>query len=109
MLYLVNSRCVLNVLAVALLASTALTTSINHNLSQLVNHDCLHPCRRLIVVVAVVDQDSFELACDFHQMYSTPCKSEDEGEASGWKRCLSCAVLFLVLASRSPMQVVVGQ
>mmetsp|Transcript_52543 Transcript_52543/g.104313 ORF Transcript_52543/g.104313 Transcript_52543/m.104313 type:complete len:464 (+) Transcript_52543:63-1454(+) len=59
---------------------------------------------KLLVEYHLHEKDAFELAQDYHSMYETPCKKDDDGDTDGWKHCLSCAVLFLVLAPRTPAQ-----
>lgn len=58
----------------------------------------------LLVEVFLREKDALELAQAYHAMASTPCKADDEGDASGWRHCVKGAVLFLVLAPRSPAQ-----
>mmetsp|Transcript_6489 Transcript_6489/g.8394 ORF Transcript_6489/g.8394 Transcript_6489/m.8394 type:complete len:459 (+) Transcript_6489:31-1407(+) len=58
----------------------------------------------LLVEFYLQEKNAMELAHAYFQMYSTPCKTEDEDEVSGWRYYLKGTVLFLCLANHSPEQ-----
>jgi 26S proteasome regulatory subunit N5 len=58
----------------------------------------------LLVEFYLQEKNAMELATAFYQMYTTPCKAEDEDETTGWRYYLKGTVLFLCLAKHSPEQ-----